>query len=70
VGAKLLARLLEEARARGLASVFACTTEERAAQFFERHGFVAVPRSDVPVEKWIDYDPERMCRLLVLRLEL
>jgi amino-acid N-acetyltransferase len=70
VGAKLLARLLEEARARGLASVFACTTEERAAQFFARQGFCAVAPSDVPAAKWIDYDPERMGRLLVLRLDL
>ena len=70
VGTKLLARILEEARARGLAAVFACTTEERAAQFFTRHGFRAVAPSEIPAAKWIDYDPERLQRVVVLRLEL
>jgi amino-acid N-acetyltransferase len=70
VGTKLLARILEEARARGLAGVFACTTEERAAQFFTRHGFRTVAPSEIPAAKWIDYDSERMQRVVVLRLEL
>jgi amino-acid N-acetyltransferase len=70
VGTQLLARILDEARARGLASVFACTTEERAAQFFARHGFRTVAPSEIPAAKWIGYDPERMRRLIVLRLEL
>jgi amino-acid N-acetyltransferase len=70
VGNKLLARILDEARTRDLAAVFACTTEERAAQFFARHGFRAVAASDAPAAKWIDYDPDRLRRLVVLRLEL
>jgi amino-acid N-acetyltransferase len=70
VGTKLLVRILDEARIRGLASVFACTTDERAAQFFARHGFHVVAPSDVPAAKWIDYDPDRLRRLVVLRLEL
>jgi amino-acid N-acetyltransferase len=70
VGTKLLARILNEARARGLASVFACTTEERAAQFFGRHGFRRVGLSEIPAAKWMGYDPERMRRVIVLRLEL
>jgi len=70
VGTKLLARILDEARGRGLRSVFACTTEERAAQFFVRHGFRGVTPADVPAAKWIGYDSERMQRLAVLRLEL
>ena len=70
VGTKLLARILEEARGRGLASVFACTTEERAAQFFVRHGFRRVTPADVPATKWIGYDSERMQRLAVLWLEI
>jgi N-acetylglutamate synthase-like GNAT family acetyltransferase len=70
VGAKLLCRLLEEARERGLRSVFACTTEERAAQFFVRHGFHRVGIEDVPGAKWIDYERERLDRVKVLRLEL
>jgi amino-acid N-acetyltransferase len=70
VGAKLLQRILEEARERGLASVFACSTEERAAQFFVRHGFRLVTATDVPPAKWLGYDPERLARLAVLRHEL
>jgi len=70
VGTKLLARLLEEARSLRLENVFACTTEERAAQFFVRHGFRRVTPEEVPAAKWIGYDPERMHRLAVLRLEL
>lgn len=70
VGAKLLVRILEDARSRRLASVFACTTEERAAQFFLRQGFRQVGPSDLPAAKWIGYDMERMRRLAVLRLEL
>lgn len=70
VGAKLLARILVEARGRELRSVFACTTEERAAQFFVRHGFRAVSPAEVPPAKWINYDSERMGRITVLRLDL
>ncbi len=70
VGAKLLAHILDEAKRRDLSSVFACTTEERAAQFFVRHGFRSVSPADVPAAKWSGYDPERIRRLLVLRLEL
>ncbi len=70
VGAKLLARILAEARSRQLQSVFACTTEERAAQFFLRHGFRQVMPAEVPAAKWIGYDVERMRHLTVLRLDL
>jgi amino-acid N-acetyltransferase len=70
VGAKLLLRLLEEARSRDLRSVFACTTENGAAQFFLRHGFRQVGPVDVPSAKWVGYDPERLHRVTVLRLEL
>jgi N-acetylglutamate synthase-like GNAT family acetyltransferase len=70
VGSKLLARILDEARNRGLRSVFACTTEERAAQFFLRSGFHKVTPADVPPAKWIGYDPDRLARLTVLQLVL
>ena len=70
VGAKLLQRIIEEARRRGLVSVFACSTEERAAQFFLRHAFRLVTPDQVPAAKWEGYDPERMARLTVLRLDL
>lgn len=67
VGAKLLSRLMDEARSRGLANVFACTTEERAGQFFLRHGFRRVGPDDVPAEKWRDYGEERRARVSIFR---
>jgi amino-acid N-acetyltransferase len=70
VGARLLERIVADGRERRLASVFACTTEERAAQFFERSGFRRVTAADVPAAKWVDYDPERLARITVLRMEL
>lgn len=70
VGAKLLNRILEEARGRRLHSVFACTTEERAAQFFLRNGFRKVTPAEVPAAKWAGYDPERLQRLVVVRRDL
>jgi len=70
VGAKLLARILANAHERGLSSVFACTTEDRAAQFFLRSGFRRVTPAEVPPAKWAGYDPERLARLTVLLLEL
>jgi amino-acid N-acetyltransferase len=70
VGAKLLVRILDEARGRRLRSVFASTSEKRAAQFFLRHGFRQVTPAEVPAAKWIGYDAERMGRLTVLRFEL
>ncbi|MGH7802707.1 MAG: GNAT family N-acetyltransferase [Candidatus Binatia bacterium] len=70
VGAKLLQRLLDEARSRSLASVFACTTERRAAGFFARHGFRQVDPDDVPAAKWVGYDAERRNRLLIYKRDL
>ena len=70
VGAKLLGRILEEANARALASVFACTTETRAGQFFARHGFRSVGPDEVPAAKWHGYEAERRNRLLIYKLDL
>lgn len=70
VGARLLERLLAEARKRRLTSVFACTTEERAAQFFLRHGFRSVEPADVPPAKWLGYEEERKARILIFKREL
>lgn len=70
VGAKLLARILEDARTLGLRWVFACTSAERAMQFFARNGFRRVTPQDVPAAKWRSYDPARMNRLAVYRLDL
>jgi amino-acid N-acetyltransferase len=68
IGGHLVAALCQVARERGHACVFACTTEERVAGFFERNGFRRVSPEDVPPEKWRDYDPSRRARVIcVLR---
>ncbi|CAN5186646.1 hypothetical protein BH23ACT9_BH23ACT9_08310 [soil metagenome] len=59
VGARVVDRMLADAVAEDLRSVFACTTAEPAARFFRRLGFVEVPQAEVPEEKWRDYDPDR-----------
>lgn len=70
VGQRLMDRVLLEAASLGLRYVFACTMHERAEAFFERQGFRAVKRSDVPVSKWADYDRNRIGRLRVLRKDI
>ncbi len=69
-GGQLLEGLVASAMDRGLEAVFACTVSERAAAFFERHGFYDVPREHVPAAKWVGYDPQRMARVRVLWLDL
>jgi N-acetylglutamate synthase-like GNAT family acetyltransferase len=70
VGARLLRHALDHATACGLSYVFACTTDSNAADFFKRHGFREVKRSDVPRGKWKGYRRDRLSRLTVLRREL
>jgi len=70
IGGRLVARVLADARAAGLAYVFACSTEERAQAFFERHGFQRVAPEAVPPAKWQGYDPRRKAHVAVFRLNL
>ena len=70
VGGRLVARVLADARAAGLAYVFACTTEERAQVFFERQGFRRVDPAAVCAAKWADYDPKRKAQVAVYRFDL
>lgn len=70
VGARLVERVLGDAAELGLRYVFACTTEERAAAFFERQGFRRVTPREVPRAKWAGYDRKRLRRLKVLRIEV
>ena len=70
VGARLVAQVIADARAAGLAYVFACTTEDRAQAFFERRGFRRVGTGDVPAAKWASYDPRRKALVAVYRLDL
>jgi N-acetylglutamate synthase-like GNAT family acetyltransferase len=70
VGSHLVAYALERARERGCAYVFACTTSDRVAGFFERHAFRRVEPSEIPSEKWRDYDPARRSAVRCLRRDL
>jgi len=67
IGGHLVAALCDEAARRGVAFVFACTTTERVAVFFERCGFRRVPADEIPPEKWRAYDPRRRPRVRCLR---
>jgi amino-acid N-acetyltransferase len=70
IGSHLVPALCEVAAERGDAFVFACTTTERVAAFFERHGFRRVAPDEVPAEKWRGYDRARRERVLCLRSDL
>ena len=50
--------------------VFACTTTEPVAGFFERLGFQRVPSEKIPDEKWRSYDPLRRPRVRCLVYDL
>jgi len=66
VGGHLVGFAMEEGARRGLERVFACTTSDRVAAFFERNGFARVTAEALPPEKWRAYDPERRARLFCL----
>ncbi len=70
VGGRLIARVIADAQAAGMAYVFACTTEERAQIFFEREGFRFVGPDDIPAAKWVGYDAERRAHVAILRKDL
>jgi amino-acid N-acetyltransferase len=70
IGAHLVAFACDRARERGHRSVFAVTTSDRVAGFFERNGFRRIGAEAVPAEKWRDYDPERRTRAHCLRRSL
>jgi len=52
VGVRIVAALAEVAKERGCRALFACTSNPRAASFFERDGFARVEPSEVPARKW------------------
>lgn len=70
IGGHLVGALCRAARERGDTAVFACTTSERVAGFFERQGFARVGPERIPEQKWRDYDPGRRARVLCLLREL
>jgi N-acetylglutamate synthase-like GNAT family acetyltransferase len=70
VGAHLVRFAVARAVDLSLRYVFACTTSEGVATFFERQGFARVPAERVADSKWQGYDPARLARLIVLRRDL
>ncbi len=70
VAAELIKEILKEAVARKLRYVFACTSEERAARFFQKLKFRRVAPDKVSRMKWRGYDSARIERLSIFRLDL
>jgi N-acetylglutamate synthase-like GNAT family acetyltransferase len=70
VGGHLVRFATQRARERGFAYLFACTTSDRVAGFFEGQGFRRVDAAEIPDAKWREYDPERRSRLRCLRADL
>lgn len=52
VGVRVIEALVGAAEAARCKSIFACTSDARAARFFERHGFERVDPAAVPKRKW------------------
>jgi N-acetylglutamate synthase-like GNAT family acetyltransferase len=67
LGARLVQRLLHEARAADLEQVFACAVDARAQRFFDQIGFQRVPATTLPAAKWTDYDRRRRRRVVCFR---
>jgi N-acetylglutamate synthase-like GNAT family acetyltransferase len=70
IGSRLVATMITEGEQRGLAYLFATTTQEGAQRLFERHGFRRVTPADVAAAKWRGYDPERKQQVAVYRRNL
>jgi amino-acid N-acetyltransferase len=70
VAGELVKEVMEEAAARRLKYVFACTREDRAARFFSRLKFRRVTDRDVPRAKWRGYESGRIAKLSIFRFDL
>lgn len=70
IGHQIVRFAVSRARATGLEYVFACTTSDRVATFFEGSGFRRVGGQDIPEAKWRGYPSERRDRLVCLRMDL
>lgn len=69
IGGHLVHAMVDGARAARRRFVFACTTTERVAGFFEGCGFARVAPDEIPPEKWRGYDMRRRPRVRCLRLD-
>jgi len=70
VGVKLIDCMKMVGRERGLAYLFACTTQVRVGQFFERQGFREIAQAEAPPAKWTGYDDARRRGLRCYRFDL
>lgn len=70
IGQQIVAFAVDRARSAGLSYVFACTTSEQVAAFFERAGFSRVRGGSIPEAKWRGYPRERRDKLVCVRLDL
>jgi amino-acid N-acetyltransferase len=70
VGGRLVDSMVHEGEKRGLAYIFACTTQEGAQRLFTRHGFQRAVPDAVAAAKWHDYDPKRRQQVAVYRRDL
>jgi len=70
IGHQIVGHAVERARESGYAYVFACTTSDRVAAFFERGGFRRVDGDAIPRAKWDGYPSARRARLICLRIDL
>jgi N-acetylglutamate synthase-like GNAT family acetyltransferase len=70
VAAELIKEIIKEAKARKLKYVFACTSEERAARFFQKLKFRHVGPGQVSSLKWRGYDSRRIERISIFRRDL
>ncbi len=75
IGSHLVAYAAEEARGRGLAGLFACTTSDAVGGFFRRQGFRLTDAAHIPASKWEPpdgppYDPARRAKLSCYWLDL
>jgi amino-acid N-acetyltransferase len=63
IGPHLVEFACQRALELGYDRVFACTTSDRVSAFFGRNGFEPVGTEALPLEKWADYDAERLARV-------
>jgi N-acetylglutamate synthase-like GNAT family acetyltransferase len=70
VGGHLVSFALDYAAESGLDYVFACTTSDRVAAFFARHGFERVAPDRIPQSKWDGYPAARQQRVICVRRDL
>ncbi len=70
VGTKLLARILRKRAPEDSPACLPARPKNAPRSSSLATGFRTVAPSEIPAAKWIDYDSERMQRVVVLRLEL